>query len=195
MKIIRVIIFMAFVLALPGCKSKLDENGIYKFSQYPFTVKAPVGCIMDMKVLDKDDQDNVVDFVTGNGYWRPTGNYYLIVIDTPEDVKDQPSFINSIRPWFLDTFQPKESEFFKLELKLKKENQKEVNGDPALEVTFEGTSKIEGEEGMKALVVATAVLHPTFITVAALAIPYENATGGIPWKCYKDFVNSVTETT
>lgn len=160
---------------------ELTQDGIYRFPEHPITVRAPLECVTDMSV--KDSQ-NAVDFVTGR-YWQMSGQYFVIVSDVPAGVDDLPSLVAAMRPWFLDVFRPRESEFFDLDLTLAEEREMEIDGDPACRVQF--------EESGKAVLVATARLHRTRVTIAALAYPVEDGYLAIPWGCYEVFVESITE--
>jgi TolB protein len=162
---------------------QLTQDGLYQFPEHPITVRAPLECVTDMSVAD---EQNVVDFVTGRGYWQMSGQYFLIVSEIPEDVVDRATFVAAMRPWLLDVFQPREQEFFDLNLTFTEEREMEIDGDPAYRVQF--------EEPGKAVLVATARLHQTRITIAALTYPVEGGYHRIPWGCYEFFVESVTET-
>jgi Tol biopolymer transport system component len=161
---------------------ELTADGIYQFPEYPITVRAPLECVTDLSL---DESQNTVDFVTGRGEWQMSGQYFVIVLDTPAGAQDLPGLVAAMRPWFLDVFAPKESEYFDLDLALADEREMEVSGDPAYRVQF--------EEPGKALLVATARLHRAWVTIAALAYPVEDGYARFPWGCYEIFVESIAE--
>jgi hypothetical protein len=170
-------------LSLTACRSKLSSEGVYTFPEHPISVRAPRECVVDMSI---GESSNTVDFNTGRYYWEMSGQFFVIVSGIPDDVIDGPSFIASMKPWFAETFQPRESEFFKLDLEVADEYEMAVNGDPAYRMIFEDPG-----EG---IVVATARLHRQRITIAALAYSFEGHTESqVPWECYEAFVGSVSE--
>lgn len=181
----KVLLFLLIleVLTLTACRSKLSPEGVYTFSDHPISVRAPQECGAGLLISDKS---NVVDFGI-RYYWELSGQWFVIVFDIPDGVTDAPSFINRIKPWFTEEFQPNESEFFKMDWEVVDEYEMTVNGDPAYRVVFEDPGK--------GILVGTARLHRQHMTITALAYSLEKITkADVPWDCYEDFVKSVSET-
>ena len=185
MRSVGILLLVLVSVLLAGCRSKLTDESLYRFPQQPITVLAPRECVVDMWI---GESANTVDFNTGQYYWEMSGQYFVIVSDLPESVDSAASFVAAMRPWFDEVFQPRESEFFDLDLVAVDEREMQVNGDPAYRVMFEDPGN--------GVVVATARMHRTRITIAALAYHLEegqDAQGEIPWDCYEAFVSSVEE--
>lgn len=184
---------MRFMLAmvivfLSGCaefsKMKVGKDGVYRFKTHPITVQAPDRCLLDMFVYDSDRS---VDFVTGRGYWMEGGQYAVQVFETPKDIKDRASFLNTTKAFFKE-YMVKDRAPLGLNLTIKEEKEVEVGG----RLAYQAISVDEGKAGF----IATSILHTSRITTASLVYPVKpgtDATKEVPWKCYNAFVESIKE--
>jgi len=179
---------VALMLALCGCvdlsTARVDEDGVYRFEKDPISVRAPQDCLEDMAAFRGDRR---VDFTTGRRYWKAMGQYFVIVFQFPASVDASARFVGQSKAFF-EEFRAQESKNFDLDLALIEQREMEVNGDQAYRVLFEDSGK--------GTLVATARLHSTRVTIAALLFPLQEGQSPaeqIPWECYERFVTSVTE--
>jgi hypothetical protein len=175
-------------MAASGCatmsKFKVDANGTYRFKDAPFTVKISKECMPDYSVQEKPQY---VVFSTGAGYWQFTGQYDLRIMTLPDTIRDEASFVNRTKKFLPDylTQDNAHSGSSGLTFEVQETKQVEIGGKAA----FQGVAVAKG----KAEFVATAVYHGNWITVAGLVYPLD-LNRHFPWKCYDDFVSSVSQT-
>jgi hypothetical protein len=163
-------------------KSKVDGDGVYRFENAPFAVKAPAHCLLNFEVKDLPDY---VMFSTRPGQLTATGQYDLRLIKPPPSIHDEATFTEETKE-FLPRYLSQDNKTSGLSFELKEEKQLQIGARPA----YRGIAVAKG----KAVFVATFVYHDNWITVAGLVYPLQgsrDATDQVPWKCYDEFVNSV----
>jgi hypothetical protein len=163
-------------------KSKVDGDGIYRFKNAPFAVKAPANCLVNFETKDLTDY---VMFSTRPGQLTSSGQYDLRLIKPPPSIHDEATFIEETKE-FLLRYLSQDNKTSGLSFELKEEKQLQVGARPA----YRGIAVAKG----KAVFVATFVYQDDWITVAGLVYPLhgsQDATDQLPWKCYDEFVNSV----
>ncbi len=188
-RVTRVVAAICVPLLFAGCGGKFNprmgEDGIYRFADHPIEVRAPERCVLDAYVYDSPQ---MVEFVTGRGYWEAGGRYAVHVFPLPGEVVDRASF-DSRAERFFQKFLVGEPGQYRIKVEPVSQSALTIADRPALRA-------IAVEKG-RAVFVATARMHTTRISVASVLYPLdgtEAVDAQIPWACYDRFVDSVRET-
>ena len=168
------------------------SNGSYRFDSLPVEVRSPAElCGLKLSypyggpIGNKGGMN--IDFVAPDYLWQISGDYYVFALHIPPKVKDKKSFISYVKKAD-ETFIPDNSRPMGLVFKQTGFKETTVNGLPAAQAM--------GVDTDKAVLVTTAVLHRSVLSVASLIYPMAAGADpmkAMPWDCYDKFLSSVTE--